>query len=116
MHWFDRMSKQLATVPEARATRRGALKGVAVAAVAAPLASSNALTYAGNRVEGYAAQVDCLRCFANETSNYKQTLADCALRAAYGEGRYAKKKKKKPTKPPKKTTPEKAAKETACQA
>ena len=118
MHWFDRMSRQLAAAPEARATRRGALKGAAVAAVAAPLVSSDALVYAGNRMEGYAAQADCLKCFANETSEYKQLLADCALRAAYGEGNYAqkKKKKKKPTKPPKKTTPAKAAKETACQA
>jgi hypothetical protein len=115
MHWFDRMAQQVAAIDEAPATRRGLLKGAAVAAVAAPLASDG-LAYAGIRMEAYAAQSDCLRCLKTADQIFKDRMTDCALRAAYGEGRYAKKPKPKPKKPPKKVTPANGAKETECTA
>ncbi len=115
MHWFDRMSQQVTALPEARATRRGALKGAALAAAAVPL-TSEALAYAGIRMEAYAAQSDCLRCLHAADQIYKDRMSDCALRAAYGEGHYAKKPKPRPKKPPKKMTPAQGAKETECSA
>jgi hypothetical protein len=107
MHWFDRISRQLAAAPETQATRRGVFKGLGVAAVGSPFASQ-AAAYANNRMKAKAAADDCLGCLTGALSDYKGRLQGCAQN--YG-GAAKKKPKKKKT-----TTPAKSAAELACAA
>ncbi len=105
MHWFDRMSRQLASAPEATATRRSVFKGVGVAAVGAPFAAQ-AAAYASNRMKANAAANDCLACLNGALSDYKGRLQGCNQNF----GGAAKKKKKRK----KKTTPARSAEMVAC--
>jgi hypothetical protein len=72
MHWFDRLSRQLAAAPEVQTTRRGMLKGVGAAAVAAPFASP-AVAYAKNSIKGRRAFSVCLNCV---TAAHREYVAD----------------------------------------
>jgi hypothetical protein len=131
MHWFDRLSQQLAIGAETRATRRGVVKGGALAAVTIPLAApaaSEAFTYARNRVRARASQNACLDCFAYATKLNNIQMHDCATVPHGPDGsllppgqhateRLARAKpKKKKNKKKKKLRPWEAAGDTACQA
>jgi hypothetical protein len=75
MHWFDRMSRQLAAVPT-RTTRRGALRGAAVAAVVAPFAPG-ALAYANRRLKAQNSTEDCLNCLSRSAGRTRAAVALC---------------------------------------
>ncbi len=76
MHWFDRLSRQVAVAPEARTTRRGMLKGVGAVAVAAPFAST-ATTYAKNVVKAHQAFNLCTACLQDALSTYQDFVKGC---------------------------------------
>ncbi len=76
MHWFDRVSRQLAAAPEAQTTRRGVLKGVGAAAVAAPFASY-ATAYAKNVVKAHQAFDLCTACINNAYDDYTKGVRAC---------------------------------------
>lgn len=113
MHWFDRMAQEVATLPEASASRRGLLKGAALAAVAAPL-TSDSLAYGAVKMEAYAAQAECLECLSYETRKNRISMEACGTAFFDYIDHNPKPKKKK--KKPKKLRPWEAAGDTACQA
>jgi anaerobic selenocysteine-containing dehydrogenase len=84
MHWFDRLSRQIAAAPESQTTRRGVLKGVGAAAVATPFAAhtaaavaapfaSHTATYAKNSIKARQASSGCTSCLLGA---YKEYVAD----------------------------------------
>ncbi|MBS1895101.1 MAG: hypothetical protein JST59_27695 [Actinobacteria bacterium] len=75
MHWFDRMSKQMAAVPT-ETTRRGVFRGAAVAAVVAPFAPG-ALAYANRRLKAANANEDCVNCLAKAAAKSQEAVAKC---------------------------------------
>jgi hypothetical protein len=75
MHWFDRMSKQFAAVPT-ETTRRGILRGAAVAAVVAPFAPG-ALAHANRRLKAANANEDCVNCLARAAAKSQEAVAKC---------------------------------------
>ncbi len=121
MHWFDRLSRQLAAAPEAQTTRRGVLKGVGVAAVATPFAS-HAVAYANNLMKANSTSDDCKACLQVALDNYHSCVLGCyqtyaGLAAVNNDQSYAgpaavKKKKKKK----RKTTPAESADMVDCMA
>jgi hypothetical protein len=80
MHWFDRMSKQFAAVPTAT-TRRGVLRGAAVAAVVAPFAPG-ALAHANRRLRAANANEDCVNCLTQAAAKSQEAVAKCKGEAA----------------------------------
>lgn len=100
MHWFDRLSRQLAAAPETQATRRGVLKGVGVAAVATPFAS-DAVAYANNYIKARSSSTACTACLQQAMNDYRTRLQLCydgfglVLSASPYAGLAAAKKKKK---------------------
>jgi hypothetical protein len=82
MHWFDRVSKQLAAVPT-ETTRRGVLRGAAVAAVVAPFAPG-ALAHANRRLKAASATEDCVNCLTKAAVKSQEAVARCKGSAAKG--------------------------------
>ncbi len=81
MHWFDRISRQLAAAPEVQTTRRRVLKGAGAAVVAAPIAShaatavaapfaSDTATYAKNSIKARQASSGCTNCLLGAHNEY----------------------------------------------
>jgi hypothetical protein len=88
MHWFDRLSRQLAAAPESQTTRRAVVKGVGAAAVAAPFVSrsaaaaaaplaSHAAAYAKNRMTARRASDTCSACLLKAYDNYAGGIQFC---------------------------------------
>jgi len=75
MHWFDRMSQQFAAVPP-RTTRRGVLRGTAVAVAVAPFAPG-ALAYANRRLRAQNSTEDCLNCLSRSAQRTQAAVAKC---------------------------------------
>ena len=102
MHWFDRLSRQVAAAPNVQTTRRGVLKGVGAAAVAAPLAShsaaavaaplaSHTLTYAKNSIRARRASDGCSNCIVAAYRDYKSSNRYIKnLFARNGKGKHGK--------------------------
>ncbi len=102
MHWFDRLSRQIAGAPEAQTTRRGVLRGVGAAAVAAPLASHTAVavasplasytaTYTKNTIKARQASNGCSNCIVAAYRDYKSSNKYIKrLFARNGKGKHGK--------------------------
>ena len=75
MHWFDRMSKQFAAVPP-ETTRRGALRGAAVAAVVAPFAPG-ALAHANRYLKAQTGNERCVNCLVQAAKKSQNAIAKC---------------------------------------
>jgi hypothetical protein len=118
MHWFDRVSKQLAEVPT-ESTRGSFLRGAAVAVAVAPFAPG-ALSYANTRLRRRDSNDDCLYCLNRAEANSKKRFTECrestpkagrALQLPKGGGKGGKGGKSK-----KGVKPSEAAKRAACMA
>jgi hypothetical protein len=124
MHWFDRMSRQLAVAEQpGGSTRRGLLKGAALATVAAPLVGAGVAradgptATASYNVSPDGVIAECENCFARVNNAGRELQQACSSRGAKrparlargktGGGKAGGKKKMKPSE---------AARRTACQA
>ena len=75
MHWFDRMSKQFAAVPP-ETTRRGVLRGAAVAAVVAPFAPG-ALAHANRLLKAQTGNERCVNCLVQAAKKSQNAVYTC---------------------------------------
>jgi hypothetical protein len=114
MHWFDRVSRQMAVAEHAGggSTRRGLLKGVALASVAVPLVGVGS---AGAAPRATASNVspdgvigECENCLARVNNKGKELIENCSSRGAKRLARPKSSGKKK-------MKPSEAARRTACQ-
>jgi hypothetical protein len=124
MHWFDRMSRQLAVAeePQGGSTRRGLLKGAAaMATVAVPLVGAGAAQAQAQAPVAAASNVspdgvigECENCLARVNNKGNELIENCSGRGARrlarpkGGGKTASGKKKMKM--------SEAARRTACQA
>jgi hypothetical protein len=115
MHWFDRMSQQLAASerPAGGSTRRGLLKGAALATVAVPLVGAQAAGAAApvaraSNVSPDGVIGECENCLARVNNAGREKIEGCSSRGARRlAARPGGKKKMKASE---------AARRTACQA
>jgi hypothetical protein len=120
MHWFDRMSRQLAVAERSGggSTRRGLLKGAVLASVAVPLANAGSSAAAAPRATASNVSPDgvigeCENCLARVNNKGKELIEGCSSR---GTSRLARPKSGGKTGGKKKMKPSEAARRTACQA
>jgi hypothetical protein len=115
MHWFDRISRQMAVAERAGggSTRRGLLKSVALASVAVPLvgagaADADAPVAGASNVSPDGVIGECENCLARVNNAGREKIEACSSRGAKRiAARPGGKKKMKPSE---------AARRTACQA